>query len=162
LARVPDIVEKTGARTLVTLINQGTPVARPAAIAPERHLFVAMSDIVTAMDGHILPCDTHVDALLTFVRQWDRVEPLLIHCFAGVSRSTAAAFITACALSPARSENDFAQAIRRLSPTATPNARLVEVADSLLGREGRMITAIERIGRGDDCFEGIPFALDLH
>ena len=86
---------------------------------------------------------------------------MLIHCFAGVSRSTAAAFITACALNPAREEAQIARAIRSASPTATPNARLVAVADAMLERDGRMSAAIAAIGQGEECFEGLPFALEL-
>ena len=59
---------------------------------------------------------------------------MLIHCFAGVSRSTAAAFIAACALAPNRDEATIARALRAASPTATPNARLVALADAALGR----------------------------
>ena len=161
LSQIEATVQATGARSLVTLINSKTMVLRPQAIAPERHLFVAMSDIVTPLDGHILPDAGHVTALLAFARAWDRCQPLLIHCFAGVSRSTAAAFIFACALEPARGESSIAAQIRRLSPTATPNARLVAVADAQLGRDGRMSAAIDEIGRGEDCFEGVPFALPL-
>ena len=161
LSRIEATVQATGARSLVTLINSQTMVQRPAPIAPERHLFVAMSDIVTPLAGHILPDAEHVTALLAFAQGWDRREPLLIHCFAGVSRSTAAAFIFACALEPARGESSIASQIRRLSPTATPNARLVAVADAQLGREGRMSAAIADIGRGEDCFEGVPFALSV-
>ena len=161
LARIAETVEETGARSLVTLLNHGTPVTRPAAIRPDRHLFIAMSDIVDAMDGHILPAERHVREFLAFVEAWDRSEPLLIHCFAGVSRSTAAAFIAACALSPDRAENEIALAIRAASPTATPNARLVAVADTLLGRAGRMRQAIEAIGRGETCDTGTPFGLEV-
>lgn len=161
LARLEETVRLTGARSLVTLINDGTPVTRPAAIAPERHLFVAISDIVADAEGHILPRDTHVDDLLAFVRAWDRREPLLIHCWAGISRSTAAAFITACALAPHRDEAEIAAALRHAAPTATPNALLVALADRRLGRQGRMIEAIEKIGRGAECFVGTPFALEL-
>ena len=161
LAQVPDKVRESGARTLLTLINKGTRVPRPAAIAPERHLFVAMSDIVVAQDGHILPADEHVEDLLAFVRAWDQAEPLLIHCWAGVSRSTAAAYIAACALSETRCEDEIARTLRQRSPTATPNALMVSVADRLLRRDGRMIAAVAAIGRGEDCLEGVPFALDL-
>ena len=128
----------------MTLLNRGTPVTRPPAIRPERHLFIAMSDIVDPIDGHILPGERHVSDLLAFVADWDRAEPLLIHCFAGVSRSTAAAFIAACALQPTRRESEIALAIRAASPTATPNVRLVAVADKILGRSGRMIEAVDR------------------
>ena len=161
LSKIPDTVRSTGARTMVTLINRGTEVVRPPEIPEARHLFVAMSDIVLAEDGQILPAETHVETMLAFVRRWDRVDPLLIHCYAGVSRSTAAAFITACALNASRPEREIAQEIRTRSPTATPNALMVEIADRVLGREGRMIEAVREIGRGRDCYEGVPFALDL-
>jgi len=161
LSKIPDTVRSTGARTMVTLINRGTEVVRPPEIPETRHLFVAMSDIVLAEDGQILPADTHVETMLAFIRRWDRVDPLLIHCYAGVSRSTAAAFITACALNASRPEREIAQEIRARSPTATPNALMVEIADRVLGRDGRMIEAVREIGRGRDCYEGVPFALDL-
>ncbi len=154
-------VEETGARRLVTLLSTGTHVERPRAIAPEHHLYIAMSDIVEPAVGQIVPGKRHVRTLLEFVRDWNRAEPMLIHCFAGVSRSTAAAFIAACALNPSRSEAEIARAIRVASPTATPNARLVALGDAILERNGRMSAAIEAIGRGDECFEGVPFALEL-
>ncbi len=161
LALVADTVERTGARSLLTLLSPGTPVERPAAIASERHLYLAISDIVAPMPGQTLPERNHLDDLLDFVRGWDRAEPMLIHCYAGVSRSTAAAFIAACALKPERDEFEVALALRAASPTATPNARLVALADAALGRNGRMTEAIAGIGRGEDCFEGTPFALEL-
>jgi len=162
LSKVPETVRATGARSLVTLLDKGTPVNRPSGIAAERHLVVVLSDIVVEVDGHTLPSESHVENLLSFVRQWDQAAPLLIHCWAGVSRSTAAAFITACALRPHRDEAEIAQAVRTKSPTATPNSRLVTIADAMLGRNGRMVAAIEKIGRGRNCFEGAPFALELH
>ena len=161
MARIADVTKATGARTLVTLINRGTPVERPVSISAENHLFVAVSDITSDMDGEILPGETHVATLLDFVQRWDRVDPLLIHCYAGISRSTAAAFISACALCPDRDEDAIARNMRIASPTATPNAQLVAVADTMLARSGRMVAAIEQIGRGRDCFEGVPFGLEL-
>jgi predicted protein tyrosine phosphatase len=161
LRLIDETVAETGARSMVTLINVGTPVPRPQQIAEHRHLFIGMSDITAPMQGHVAPDSAHVDALLRFVRAWDREHPLLIHCWAGVSRSTAAAFVAACALAPHRDEAEIAQAIRQSSPTATPNARLVAMADERLGRGGRMRDAVAAIGRGVDCFEGVPFTLPV-
>ncbi|MEY3552925.1 MAG: hypothetical protein RL735_1273 [Pseudomonadota bacterium] len=161
LSKVSQIVRATGARSLVTLINADTHVPRPDDIAQERHLFVGMSDIVERMEGHVLPESAHIGQLLRFMRQWDRKDPVVIHCYAGVSRSTAAAYISYCALNPSACEYETAQRLRQLSPTATPNARLVQLADDYLGRAGRMTAAIGAIGRGEDCFEGIPFSFDL-
>lgn len=161
LALIDETVERTGARSLVTLLSPGTAVNRPSAIAPERHLYLAVSDIVEPIPGQVLPEQVHLDEFIDFVERWDRSEPMVIHCYAGVSRSTAAAFIAACALNPARDEFDIARAIRVASPTATPNAQLVALADARLGRGGRMVAAVAEMGRGEECFEGTPFVLDL-
>jgi predicted protein tyrosine phosphatase len=161
LSRVEEIAASSGARSMVTLINVGTPVKRPSRIKANRHLFIGMSDIVAPLQGHVAPDVEHVETLLRFVRAWDRKAPLIIHCWAGVSRSTAAALVSVCALAPDRDEAAVAQAIRIASPTATPNQKFVAVADDLLGRKGRMVDAVRAIGRGSDCFEGMPFALDI-
>ena len=95
------------------------------------------------------------------VRRWERERPLVFHCFAGISRSTAAAYIAACVLAPERSEDEIAWALREASPTATPNARMIAVADELLGRRGRMVDAVRAIGRGAEGFEGTPFTLRI-
>jgi predicted protein tyrosine phosphatase len=156
LTRVVDTVQATGARSLVTILTAGAASVRPSAISPPRHLRLAVSDIEV-----ILPGAEHIDRLLAFLRAWDREQPLVIHCYAGVSRSPAAAFIGACALEPTRCEFDIARELRRASPSATPNRRLVTLADRVLGRQGRMIEAVASIGRGADCFEGAPFAMEL-
>jgi predicted protein tyrosine phosphatase len=162
LFRIADVAEATGAKSLVTLINGGTSVERPPTIAPERHLYVAISDVCEETNGHVLAGADHIESLIDFVQTWDRAEPILIHCFAGVSRSTAGAYIVACALNPHADEALVAERLRRASPTATPNAHLVALADRILNRGGRMIATIKRIGRGADCLEGEPFALELN
>ena len=161
LSKIHAVSAAIGARSLVTLINVDTLVERPPAIGEDAHLFLGMSDIVAPQHGEIAPAENHVRQLLGFAERWDRAHPLLIHCFAGVSRSTAAAFISACALDPRRPEDEIAARLRALSPTATPNPLLVEIADDMLRRRGRMSAAIRAIGRGVECFEGVPFALDI-
>lgn len=161
LARLHQTVAETGASHVVTLINVNTVVELPPSITPERYLFIGVSDIVEPLDGHVRPGEDHVQRLLQFVRAWDRRSPLVIHCWAGISRSTAAAFISTCMLNPWRDEQEIALALRAASPSATPNARLVEVADALLARGGRMTSAIRSIGRGADAFEGQPFRMPI-
>lgn len=161
LALIGETVARTGARSLVTLLSPGTEIERPAGISHERHLHLAVSDIVEPALGQILPDTTHLVDLLGFVNAWDRAEPMVIHCFAGVSRSTAAAYIAACALKPERDEFAIARAVRAASPTASPNPLLIALADDALGRRGRMKEAIATIGRGEACFEGTPFTLEL-
>jgi predicted protein tyrosine phosphatase len=144
---------------LVTLINHDTPVATPPSIEPERHLRLAMNDIIEPHEGLVLPCETHVAELVEFALGWDRKSPLLIHCWAGISRSTAAALIALCALNPEADELRLAQALREASPTASPNRRLVRLGDAVLQRSGRMIEAVESIGPGEFAEEALVFAL---
>jgi len=154
-------VEDTGAHHVVTLLKDTDLVRRPASIAPANHLVLGMDDITEPISGYVAPADEHVTRLIAFVCGWNRARPLVIHCYAGISRSTAGAFVTACALNPQRDEHSVAQALRKASATAAPNMRIIALADRVLGRHGRMISAIERIGRGAPATEAEPFRLDL-
>src|SRR3569833_2963514 len=161
LARLHDTVRETGARHVVTLIKDISLVHRPASIAAENHLLLDMDDITDHIEGYVAPQEEHVGDLLRFVRAWDRGAPMVVHCYAGISRSTAGAFATVCALNPQRDEMQIAQALRDASPTASPNVRIVRIADQLLGREGRMVAAVESIGPGRAAYASEPLRLDL-
>ncbi len=161
LARLHETVEETGALHVVSLIADEVAIDRPRAIVAEYHLWLRLHDISSPLDGYVMPEVQHIADLLSFVRRWDRRAPLVVHCYAGISRSTASAFASVCALNPHRDEGSIAQALRLASPTATPNIRIVSLADRLLGRRGRMVAAIETIGRGVLATEGTPFRLDL-
>jgi predicted protein tyrosine phosphatase len=161
LSRLRTTVAETGASHVLTLINESTPVERPPGVAPENYLYLGMNDIIVPIDGMTPPGQGHVEALLQFVRAWDRARPLVIHCYAGISRSTAAAYIATCALRPDLSEEAVAADLRHQSPTATPNIRLVRFGDELLGRSGRMVSSIEAIGSGNDAYEGHPIRFQI-
>jgi predicted protein tyrosine phosphatase len=161
LARLHDTVAQTGASHIVTLLRLVDRVERPRSIAPDNHLILGMDDISMPLDGYTHPAEEHVVELIEFVQRWDRRAPLVMHCYAGISRSTAGAFISACALNPGREETTIARTIRRSSATATPNIMLVSHADRILGRRGRMIAAVEALGPGLPSHEGEPFRLDL-
>jgi len=67
---------------------------------------------------------------------------ILIHCEAGVSRSTAAALIMyACWLGPGR-EHGAMMRVMAQRPIAIPNCRMVEIADRLLDRDGRLLAEL--------------------
>ncbi|MFY9603016.1 MAG: protein tyrosine phosphatase [Pseudolabrys sp.] len=161
LARLHATVDETGARHIVTLLRLIDRVQRPTHIAPENHLVLAVDDITTPTEGYTAPTHEHVQRLIDFVGAWDRATPMVMHCFAGISRSTAGAYVAACALNPKRDEMQIAWDIRRASRTAQPNSRIVLIADRLLKRDGRMMHAIDAIGPGDVATEGDPFRLDI-
>lgn len=161
LSRLEETVTLARADRVISLLAEGKELRRPATIRAENHLVLSMHDIVEVQPDMTPPAVAHVESLLDFARSWDRARPLVIHCYAGISRSTAAAFIVAAALAPGRDEHELARALRRASPSATPNQRLVAIADDMLARAGRMKAAIGGIGRGSDAYEGIPFSLKI-
>jgi predicted protein tyrosine phosphatase len=161
LARLYRTVEETRALHIVTLLRLTDRVTRPAHIAEENHLILAVDDIVSHEDGCTVPAEDHVLRLVDFAQRWDRSAPMVVHCFAGISRSTAAAFTAACAINPQRDEAEIARAIRAASPTAMPNKRIVAIADEILKRDGRMMRAVDALGRGEEAMEGHPFRLEL-
>ena len=161
LAALPETVRRTGASHVLTVMANVDQVVRPESVKPANHLKVAIDDITEPMDGFVAPNAEHVEQVLSFVRSWDRGAPLVIHCYAGVSRSTASAFAAACALNPHRDEMVIARQIRAASPIANPNRLIVSLADKALGRDGRMLRALDDIGPASMMVEGKPFRVEL-
>jgi predicted protein tyrosine phosphatase len=127
-------------------------------IDQRRHLRLSFHDIVEATDGLVSPQPQDTEKLVEFFESWDKADPMLIHCWAGISRSTAACFTAMCMLRPGPVEEELARHLRELSPSASPNRLIVSHADAILGRGGRMVAAIEAIGRGCEATEGVPFS----
>ena len=161
LAALPDTVKATGASHVLTVMANVDQVQRPASVLAANHLKVSMDDITEHMDGFLAPSEAHIEKVLNFVRGWDRNAPLVVHCYAGISRSTASAFATVCALNPDRDEIEIAKKIRAASPIASPNRRIVSLADRALGRNGRMLRALDEMGPGAMMVEGRPFVIEL-
>ncbi len=161
LAALPETVTASGASHVLTIMANVDQVTRPRSILAEHHLRVQVDDITEPLDGFVAPSERHVDQVLDFVRGWDRRAPLVIHCYAGISRSTASAFAAVCALNPQRDELSIARKIRAASPIAAPNRLIVALADKALGRNGRMLRALDEMGPGSMIAEGRPFRIDL-
>jgi len=161
LAALPETVKSTGASHILTVMANVDQVQRPASVLEVNHLKVSMDDITEQMDGFLAPSDQHIEKVLNFVRGWDRSAPMVVHCYAGISRSTASAFAAACMLNPHRNEIEIARQIRERSPIASPNRLIVSLADKALGREGRMLRALDEMGPGSMTVEGRPFRVDL-
>jgi predicted protein tyrosine phosphatase len=161
LAALSETVKATGASHILTVMAKVDQVQRPQSVLETNHLRVQVDDITEDIDGFVAPNDTHIEQVLNFVRGWDRNAPLVIHCYAGISRSTASAFAAACMLNPHRDELSIAKQIRAASPIASPNRLMVSLADKALGRKGRMLRALDEMGPGNMMVEGRPFRVDL-
>jgi len=157
LCDVETVVAARRPSHLITLLDPGTGMATPRSLAAGRHLRLDVYDIVEPMAGMEPPTPDVVARILEFGRDWDSAQPMLIHCFAGISRSTATAFVIACAKSPGVDERQIALAMRQAAPHASPNRRIVGLADRLLQRGGRMIEAVEAMGHSNLAAMGAPF-----
>ena len=162
LADLHATVKASGASHILTVMGKVEKAARPASVHEANHMLISMDDITEPADGFTAPSLSHVEQALAFVRGWDRAAPLVVHCFAGISRSTASAFMAACALNPDRDEADIARQIRAASPSASPNRLIVTLADQALSREGRMVRALDEMGPGAMTIESRPFRIDIH
>ena len=150
----------SGARHMISLMGPGKASVRPKQIDGS---FLAMEfhDIGEPREGLSPPTSAHVSQLLEFFDAWDGKSDMLIHCWMGISRSTAAAAIALARNQPASDMDQLAERLRRASPMATPNPLMISIADDLLHLNGRLRSAIAAIGRGAEASQGQPFALDL-
>ncbi|AYD00328.1 tyrosine phosphatase family protein [Neorhizobium sp. NCHU2750] len=162
LASIAETAVRHGAREMVSLIAEKQDFHRPGVIRAERHLKLQMNDIGFAGTGGLIaPSEKHVAELIGFVRQWDQSAPLIVHCWMGVSRSPAAAAIAILALNPQEDDLDLARRLRKAAPHATPNTRLIEIGDQMLGRGGRLIAAMKSIGRGAETDGRASFSIEV-
>jgi predicted protein tyrosine phosphatase len=159
LSAVPQTVSRSNASHLLTCLQDEILVETPQLIKPGKHLRLLVHDIAEAMPGHVAPGEDHIAELIEFALTWGGEGPMVVHCWAGISRSTAAAYTALCAINPQVSEAVIATRLRQASPTAYPNRLMIRLADAALERRGRMVRAIERIGRGEFATEAVPFAL---
>lgn len=157
LADAPGVIADSAPSHVVTLLDPDEIAAAPVFEPVERHLRLAMHDIAQPRDGETAPGEAHVRALIAFGQAWPGERPLLIHCWAGVSRSTAAALTLACARNPDTPEQMIAEALRQAAHWACPNARIIALADAALGRDGRLSAAARAIGEGRDHHEARAF-----
>jgi predicted protein tyrosine phosphatase len=161
MSAVGHVATRIKASRLITLLGPGPSVETPMHIDTAHHLRLTFNDINGPREGLIHPNELHIEQIIAHARAWDQSSPLLIHCWAGISRSTASALIAACALRPEIDDNHFARVLRKASPTATPNPWMINLADQMLNRNGRLARAVASIGNGEPATEADPFVLPL-
>jgi predicted protein tyrosine phosphatase len=110
---------------------------------PHRRVVYRFDDVVEVGFGYTAPTQRDVSGILEFGRELldDPPGQLLIHCHAGVSRSTAAAAIL-MAQNNAGREREVFEELDRVRPRSWPNALMVRIADALLEREGALFAEL--------------------
>ncbi|HYN38991.1 MAG TPA: protein-tyrosine-phosphatase [Rhodospirillales bacterium] len=108
-----------------------------------RRVVWRFDDVVEANSGYSAPTRGDVEAIIALGLEL-AAEPathLLIHCHAGVSRSTATAVILMAQHNPGREADVFAE-LTRVRPRSWPNALMLKFADEQLGRSGALVDAL--------------------
>ena len=169
LSKVMSMVAVYTPERIVSLLDPDYAFPETGPEYFNHHLRLCFHDVHIPTEGQVMPSAAHMDALLDFLLLWSRKAPILIHCRAGIGRSTAVAFITACLHNPSADELEVAIKLRRASPLARPNETLIKLADAAMGRKGRMSKAIVETGRNLSWIEvrerlriydeGIPFEM---
>ena len=157
LAEVPAIIAARTPSHMITLLDAASMIETPAGLPPAHHLRLSVNDIAQPTEGLILPSADLVHQLLAFGRAWDASAPMIVHCWAGISRSSASAFILACDRNPQADEHLIAMRMRRAAKHAYPNRKIIALADDILGRRGRMVDAVEAMGDYEYSGYGVPF-----
>jgi predicted protein tyrosine phosphatase len=149
---IPELDEHcaAGVTHVLSILDPDWPdPAAFAAFAPHRRLALRFHDIIEPTRDQLAPSREDVERLLDFGRELG--EPagshLLVHCYAGVSRSTAAAALILAQAHPERPARDALDRVAQLRPRAWPNLRILELGDALLGRNGEIVAAVAAIYR---------------
>ncbi len=121
-----------------------------AAFAPHHRLVLRFNDVIEPEFDRLAPTRADVERLLDFGRVLGKTANphLLIHCHAGVSRSTASAALILAQAEPTRPAKDIFAAIVSIRPHAWPNLRILEFGDAILGRNGEIVAAATTVYRG--------------
>lgn len=128
--------------------EKGEPACFVDYRAHER-LTLRFHDEIDPSEGRVLPAAEHVEALLRFGETIDlspeKRDHLLVHCTMGVSRSTAAMAILLAQQEPTTDEETIFARLLRVRRRAWPNLRMIEIADPLMGRKGRLLRGLGKL-----------------
>ena len=144
LATMPKLIQQFDVRDLVSVIEAYAQPPTPPEISPARHYRCMVDDIVESRPGQTVPQSEQVASLIKFLQSWEVDNGLLIHCMAGVSRSTAVALI-AHVLKTSQPRQSVT-ALLKAAPYAWPNRRIVALADSILDLNGQLTLALNELG----------------
>ena len=108
-------------------------------------------DVIEDSSDQVAPHRRDVEAILAFGRSLSAEPPssahLLVHCHAGISRSTAAMTLILAQARPDLSADYILSEVLRIRSRAWPNLRIIELGDALLGRNDEIVSAVPSVYR---------------
>ena len=144
---------EVGVSHVLSILDPDWPVPEAfGAFGEHAKLELRFHDVIDAQDaGTVAPQPEHVTEILGFGRRLSAPRRqdthLLVHCHAGVSRSTAAMTLILAQALPEVSANRIFGEVLRIRPQAWPNLRILELGDVMLGRQGELMAAAAGVYR---------------
>ena len=142
-----------GVTHLLSLEDPGTAKSTPAWFSGP-HVQLHLHDLDTPQEAAtlrgVLPSRDHVLEILKVgaacleasSSSSTRVH-LLVHCYAGISRSTAAAYVVTTQALGVENAPEALAFVLRSRPEAFPNQLIVRHADRILQGQGRLLAALQ-------------------
>ncbi len=128
---------------IVSIIGTQQPTPPELSGISTPVLTLRFDDVVAPIDDARPATEADIRAALQFDAGAREDERLVVHCTAGISRSTALLAVLLAARHPALNDEIFT-AIRKIRPKAWPNMRVVMLGDDVLGRRGTLVAALRR------------------
>jgi predicted protein tyrosine phosphatase len=141
-----------GASHVLSILDPEWPVPEAfGAFGEHEKLELRFHDVIDEVADQVPPTRDHVAAVLAFGRDLMAEPPqdahLLVHCHAGISRSSAAmTLILAQGLEHVSGRTILGEVLR-IREKAWPNLRMMEMGDEMLGRGGELVAAAHDIYR---------------
>ncbi|MCK8787460.1 protein-tyrosine-phosphatase [Roseomonas sp. NAR14] len=141
-----------GVSHVLSILDPAWPVPEAfGRFGEHAKLELRFDDVIEETPGKVAPAEADVAQLLAFGRdlEAERREDahLLVHCHAGISRSTAAMTLILAQALPLVPAGDILDEVLRMRPKTWPNLRLLEMGDALLGRGGALPAAAAEVYR---------------
>ena len=142
----------SGVSHVLSILDPEWPVPEAfGSFGEHEKLELRFHDVIEAAEGDQAPGEEHVAQLLRFGRDLTAEPPpqahLLVHCHAGISRSTASMTLILAQALPQRSGAEVLAEVLRIREKAWPNLRILELGDAMLGRGGDLVAAATHVYR---------------
>ena len=145
---------------ILSIAEPGFRNLTPAGIDPDRHLHLNFDDIAEPISGYVAPSERHVASIIDLAADLTKTDRILVHCQAGISRSSAAALIMLAVRNPGH-ERTIAMRLREEGPWFVPNRLMVHIADRLIGRGALLSAALASMGPPTMLLNSRPVQLPL-
>ena len=152
------VCQSVNASHLISVIDPGYEPNTPEIV--KNHLKLGFDDIVEinknnfihrntgfsqsqSLNNQILPNIDHIKKIIEFVKSWDQVQPIVIHCWCGVSRSMATAIFIICNYHPNNIDSNV-RYMRKIAAHANPNTLMISMFEKYLNVEGKINEAFRK------------------